>query len=394
MPTNEPLAEAEMEVGAAKSLDVQGEASSQTAESSKSNMILCGLCCLLAIGGLVFVAMTGNSEIGDVDLKGDLKGVHTCIWTAGTCQGLKDRKDQDLAVLLIHGFGQSKETWEPLMKRLWQNSFCAVACDMTGYHPESPENVSKYGYDLLAQEAFRQAKAVEFNKFAVVGHGEGAGIGWVMASGLSSDAGLITSFSALGVPHLDVWSSLLQGPEADIEQQAAAQWLGIYMLPNAATLHSNRLYDEWKGGFENVAEMTRGLHWYNGMIDYGVMALPPKLSKEELVEFGFTDMAELRDVFSPQLNDIMGPKPQSKSLGLISVPTLFACGHEDERILCNNETTGKTDHMISTNSTLEIVDTCGSDLISADCQNVSYVERAVISHIRAFSATRKEMDEQ
>jgi pimeloyl-ACP methyl ester carboxylesterase len=107
----------------------------------------------------------------------------------------------------------------PLLRK-WANEsqpIRAVACDLRGYSPKaSPSVLEEYLYETLATDVFAIADAAGFNKFHLVGHDHGAGLGWLVAS---MDAGArVLSWSALSVPHVDAFSTVLFGPEEDEAQ--------------------------------------------------------------------------------------------------------------------------------------------------------------------------------
>ena len=116
--------------------------------------------------------------------------------------------------------------WVPLLRKWATESqpLRAVACDLRGYSPKaSPSDPEEYLYETLATDVFAIAEAAGFDRFHLVGHDHGAGLGWLAAS---MDKGVrVLSWAALSVPHPDALSAVLFGPEED-EAQVVSESAG------------------------------------------------------------------------------------------------------------------------------------------------------------------------
>merc|ERR1719421_886353 len=98
----------------------------------------------------------------------------------------------------------------PLMRTLAAKDYRSVACNQRGYSPgAAPANVSDYNYNLLRDDVFAVAAAVNYTtggrKFHLVGHDHGAVLGWVATASAAGKASLL-SYSALSIPHVDAFS--------------------------------------------------------------------------------------------------------------------------------------------------------------------------------------------
>lgn len=84
------------------------------------------------------------------------------------------------AVLLVHGFPQHSHMWRPLMQRLAESGFRAIAIDQRGM---GGSDIPPSGYDkaTLADDAFCLLDALGIETAAVVGYDHGGGTAIAMA---------------------------------------------------------------------------------------------------------------------------------------------------------------------------------------------------------------------
>ncbi len=118
------------------------------------------------------------------------------------------------------------------MRLLASHGYHSVACNQRGYSPRaSPDDESAYDYNLLAQDTFDIADAVNLTlggtTFHLIGkgfillrqvhvawqvvcrttgHDHGAVLGWVAATS-ADGARLIKSYTSLSIPHADAFSA-------------------------------------------------------------------------------------------------------------------------------------------------------------------------------------------
>ena len=133
-------------------------------------------------------------------------------------------------VMLLHGFPEWSDMYMPLMRLLANEGYKSVACNQRGYSPgAAPDNVADYNYNVLRDDVFNIADAVNFTgQFHLVGHDHGAALGFYAAASPRGEARIL-SYSSLSIPHLAAFADGLFGPTADIEQQIASQYFTMYV---------------------------------------------------------------------------------------------------------------------------------------------------------------------
>ena len=304
--------------------------------------------------------------------------------------------DRKHSVLLLHGFPEWSSMYIPLMKKLANQGHYAVACDQRGYSPKaSPGDINDYAYVNIARDAYAVAKAAELSKsFHLVAHDHGAVLGWLMtgrdtAKGFAGASDMsIKSYTSLSVPHIDVFSKALEGPDADPEQVKASQYFPQFVEPDSASkagsfyykalwrMTSQKPFGVEETGFKDAAAFQKAMWWYHGAIpDY--LAMPPVLP--------FYKMP--KPVMAANLGFQLKPTPgipAKQSAGKVDVPTLFGCGSKDDKIWCSRPYAQNTKDYVD--SWYEYVtNNCGHDLltVSKECpaQEVNHMEQAILDHI-------------
>ena len=129
------------------------------------------------------------------------------------------------AVILLHGFPESHRTWREVAPRL-QDSFFLVMPDQRGFAgSDLPQEVEDYKTDVLIDDIFALAEALNIERFALVGHDWGGAIAWGAA--LRGDARL-TRLAIVNAPHPVVFQkSLIE----DADQCAASQYITAFRTP-------------------------------------------------------------------------------------------------------------------------------------------------------------------
>ena len=103
------------------------------------------------------------------------------------------------ALILLHGFPESSIMWTPLLERAAEAGFQVVAFDQRGYSPGArPVGVEQYAINLLVDDVFAVADAVDFDTFHLIGHDWGSIVGWAATS---RETTRILSWASLAIPH-------------------------------------------------------------------------------------------------------------------------------------------------------------------------------------------------
>ena len=106
-------------------------------------------------------------------------------------------------VLLLHGFPDTSLEWTALMPVLSAAGYHCLAPDQRGYSPGArPTEVDAYKYEELVADAFAIGSELG-ERFHVIGHDWGTNVGWLM---LEKDPSRIASFTAISIPHYQVWA--------------------------------------------------------------------------------------------------------------------------------------------------------------------------------------------
>lgn len=177
-------------------------------------------------------------------------------------------------VMLLHGFPSTSYMWLPLLERLGDEGFAGVAPDQRGYSPGArPLGAEQYDYRLLVADVIAIADAAGFDRFHLVAHDHGAGVGWT-AVGLHPDR--IASYTALSVPHIDAFRDAIAH---DPDQRERSIYIDRFQQDSAEQDMLPRLLERWRdAGPEVAAEyepifstpgaLTAALNWYRASLRY------------------------------------------------------------------------------------------------------------------------------
>ena len=210
--------------------------------------------------------------------------------------------DGDDLVILLHGFPETSHMWLPLLAHLADNGYTALAPDLRGYSPGArPEGAEHYGHATMAEDILAMADALGRDRFHLVGHDHGAGLGWFMAS---RHADRLISWTALSVPHIDAFG---QAIATNPEQRERSQYMLFFRqvgtaeaalsaddfatLRNIWNASTPEQVEEYVRVLRQPGALTGALNWYRS-----------------------------------------GLTPDRQPLGQVSVPTLMIWGNQDQAI--------------------------------------------------------------
>jgi pimeloyl-ACP methyl ester carboxylesterase len=231
-----------------------------------------------------------------------------------------DGSTEKPAVILLHGFPVTSAMWNALMTPLTDAGFRVVAFDQRGYSPGArPEELSEYQVSKLTADVVAVADATGLEKFHLIGHDWGAGVGW---STVMQHPGRIVSWTALSIAHPAAFGAALQN---DPDQQSKSSYFLLFQTPwlpetlftfNSlsaldmmySTMSSEQI-DEYHSVFAEPGALTGALNWYRAMTlgQDGSDDVSMKVSTPTLFIWGNHDEAVGRVAIEMQTEYITGP---------------------------------------------------------------------------------------
>jgi pimeloyl-ACP methyl ester carboxylesterase len=292
---------------------------------------------------------------------------------------------------------QAKAMFFETMLQLSALNYSSVACDGRGYSPHaSPPDYSAYHYDKLATDIIAIVDKMGFSgkfggKFHLVTHDQGARVAWHSIAKNITRSRLL-SFTSLSIPHSDVFSDALLSDHLDADQQLAAQYVRMLVLPNSTTVQSNTIFNKVCKDYAwaTPESCQPSLWWYNGAIDSGAMALTtwdpnaPYSPVSKFVGLSFTTVQKLTQY---PLEGVA----QSVRVGRVDeFPVLYACGSTDESDLCKAAFDTESAALIGKYTYLKVVG-CGHHVlgcyIDGKYEAQKYID-AIIENIQQAPFTR------
>ena len=243
------------------------------------------------------------------------------------------RKDRPVA-LLLHGFPEGKESWEPQLLALAEAGWRAVAPDLRGYGgTDAPKGVEAYGMPHLVADVEGLVSALGEDQVDLVGHDWGALVGWPFASRYPR---LVRSWTSLSVPHpaaLVRASGLDGGPRPDPDQQARSAYIGLFQKAGRAEEvlledDAQRLRQMYRSGpqpdaipedvvetfvrgFTRPGRLTAGLNYYRANLKPAALATyppcPKPITASTLLVWGDQDPALGRKAVEETAGLVEGP---------------------------------------------------------------------------------------
>jgi pimeloyl-ACP methyl ester carboxylesterase len=225
------------------------------------------------------------------------------------------------AVILLHGFPESHRTWRGLAPLL-ADQFRLVMPDQRGFAgSDRPQEVEAYQTEVLVDDIFALAEALEIERFALVGHDWGGAISWPAA--LRGDPRL-ERLVIINAPHPVIFQkSVIE----DVDQRAASQYINAFR----------------SSGFEQAAE---AMGWetlfdksFSGHVDLAIIA--PGERSQYVAEWsepgGFTAMLNWyrasKLVVPPPGVSVPIPDWVLTAFPKVPVPTLVIWGMKDKALL-------------------------------------------------------------
>ncbi|MEO9044178.1 MAG: alpha/beta hydrolase [Candidatus Dormibacter sp.] len=133
--------------------------------------------------------------------------------------------DDGEAVVLLHGYPQSAESWRETMDWLAICGYRSIAPNLRGYSPgANPPEASAYAMDRLVADVLGIADSVGAARFHVVAHDWGAAVAWSLAG---THPQRLLSLTAISTPHSAALLEALRSPS----QSARSVYMRFFQLP-------------------------------------------------------------------------------------------------------------------------------------------------------------------
>ena len=216
--------------------------------------------------------------------------------------------EADELVILLHGFPESSHMWIDLMEDLSKQGFYCIAPNMRGYSKEArPKRKKDYQVDFLIDDVMEIAKSEGKDKFHLIGHDWGAGVGWKLVYDYPQN---VLSWTGMSVPHLIAFADAINNDE---EQKKMSSYIRSFQWPFFPEFLIRR----------NDFKLFRDL-WVQS-------------SKKEVEDYLsiFRDKKGLKAVlnyYRANYDVLKTETPDTDLLGEINVPTLFIWGKNDEAV--------------------------------------------------------------
>jgi pimeloyl-ACP methyl ester carboxylesterase len=206
-------------------------------------------------------------------------------------------------VILLHGFPETKESWDDVLPGLTAAGHRVLAPDQRGYSPRArPKGRRAYAADNLVADVLALADAAGAERFHVVGHDWGGAVAWYSAMWHPER---IKTMTSLATPHPTAFARSL----VSSTQFLRSLYFLFFQLPalpelltassfgrqrfRATLIRSGldpRRLDAYLAALGEPGAMTAVLNWYRG-----VPFTPPKqqqpVSVPTLYIYGTNDFA-------------------------------------------------------------------------------------------------------
>lgn len=198
----------------------------------------------------------------------------------------------------------------------------------------------------------------------------------------------VKTFSALTIPHLNVFSAAVSGEadELDEAQEYASQYFQMFIADDSATVGNNFLFNVLGAGFESPAVFQKALWWYNGAIAAGVMGFPRLRTPQEIEEKFGSNSGNfiMRNAFAGAIPGEVAAKKQTTQLGKVSMPFLYAIGSDDDAILGFEPWALATRDLAGSTYT-EVIINGDHNIMSTSGPSYMMLYRTILGHIEETS---------
>lgn len=138
--------------------------------------------------------------------------------------------DTGEAVILLHGYPQSAETWRDTLAWLVTRGYHGVAPSLRGYSPgANPPDAADYAMPELVADVVGIANALHIERFHLVGHDWGGMLAWVVAG---NHPDRLLSLTVISTAHPLAMAEALRTPSQGL-RSAYMKFLQVRRLPEA-----------------------------------------------------------------------------------------------------------------------------------------------------------------
>jgi len=128
-------------------------------------------------------------------------------------------------VLLLHGYPETKESWEEVAPALADAGYRVLAPDQRGYSPRArPRGRRQYTIERLNGDVLALADAAGADRFHVIGHDWGGILAWALGT---SHPARLASLTSLATPHPSAFARSL----VSSTQILRSWYILFYQLP-------------------------------------------------------------------------------------------------------------------------------------------------------------------
>lgn len=158
-------------------------------------------------------------------------------------------------VVLLHGFPDTADLWRYQLPALTSAGFRVIAPDLRGYgETDRPEKDEDYVIFNVVADVLAIMDGLDIERFQVVGHDEGAGVGWMLAT---MNADRVERFASLTVGHPG--SLVLQGMK-----QMRLSWYSFFfqfkgLAEEKLTANDWSLMREWLASSPDIERSIEAL---------------------------------------------------------------------------------------------------------------------------------------
>ena len=205
-------------------------------------------------------------------------------------------------IIFLHGFPETSYMWTDLMEELSSNGFYCVAPNMRGYSKNAcPKGVKHYKTQKLTLDILNIADEINKNKFHLIGHDWGAGIGWNL---VYQNPKRIISWTALSVPHPRGFAKAFKMDKEQRKKSRYIRWFLFPIIPEIILRKSDfekfrRLWrnssadevNDYLDVFRRKGTLTASLNYYRANLGRGKSQPTREITKPTLFIWGKNDLA-------------------------------------------------------------------------------------------------------